>query len=146
MQGKATQTSFRSEPAQSKNKTSDSCQGVRRGLGSGEGGVGVSPLPHSKPRKRLQAWGPSQRPLVSTCCMQNTVRWGEEKNRRKCAYSRNGDKAQACQESLEEVTIQRQERGRSGCPPAQRRCGGPLVTAQASVKWAFWEQEELEAL
>lgn len=77
----------------------------------------MSPLPHSKLRKRLQAWGPSPTPLVGTCCMQNTVRWGEEKTRRKCAYSGNGDKAQACQESLEEVKIQGQERGRSGRPP-----------------------------
>lgn len=31
-------------------------------------------------------------------------------------------------------------------PPAQRRRGSPLIAAQASVKWAFREQEELQAL
>lgn len=44
----------------------------------------MSPLPHSKPRKRLKAGGPSLRPSVGPCCVQNTESdgerrtWGEE--------------------------------------------------------------------
>lgn len=52
----------------------------------------MSPLSHSKPRRRLQDWGPSLRPLVGTCCMQNTKPCGERRQvGRRCAYSWKGN-------------------------------------------------------
>lgn len=52
--------------------TQTSTQTGTQGRGMGEGGVGMSPLAHSKPRKRLEAWGALPRPLVGTCSVQNT--------------------------------------------------------------------------